>query len=108
MIAQAKMPRCVTQRIQGMDRKQKTPGRAAPAEPRQDRLLAVLLEGVLDLELAAARDRLEASSAPPSLVERALRLLREGRLPEHFLTSPFNPNRHKGLLPVATRPMQDA
>lgn len=93
------------ERIQEMDRNKETPGRAAPAEPRQDRLLAVLLEGVLDLELAAARDRLEASSAPPPLVERALRLLRKGRVSEQFLVSPLKPDRHEGLLPVATHPV---
>ncbi len=86
-----------------MDRIQKTPGRAAPAEPRQDRLLAVLIEGVLDLEHAAARNRLEATDAPPTLVNRALRLLRKGRVPERFLASPFEPDRHERLVNVATQ-----
>ena len=95
-------------RIQNMDRNNKTPGRAAPAEPRHDRLLAVLLEGVLDLELAAARDRLEASSAPPPIVQRALRLISEGRMPDRFLASPFKPDRHERLLNVATRSISSA
>ncbi len=77
-----------------MDSRQKVPRKAVSAEPRQDRLLAVLLEGVLDLELAAARHKLERSSAPPNLVERALRLLRGSRVPEGFLASPFEPDRH--------------
>jgi hypothetical protein len=38
-------------------------------------------------------------------VNRALRLLREGRLPERFLASPFKPDRHERLLNVATRPI---
>jgi len=81
-----------------MDHSKKALRKAAPAEPRQDRLLAVLLEGVLDMELTAARHQLERTSAPPLLVERALRLLRRNPVPEEFLASPFEPDRHTDSL----------
>ena len=50
------------------------------------------------MELSAARDQLEEASAPPRLVERALRMLRSSRVPEGFLTSPFEPDRHTPLI----------
>ncbi|MEM1412864.1 MAG: hypothetical protein AAGH19_10950 [Pseudomonadota bacterium] len=81
-----------------MGHSKKATKQAAPAEPRQDRQLAVLLEGVVDLELAAARHRLEKTNSPPRLVERALRLLRSSRMPDGFLDSPFEPDRHAALL----------
>ncbi len=84
-----------------MDRDKKGLGKAVPAEPRQDRQLAVLLEGILDMELTAARHKLERSSAPPNLVERALRMLRGNRVPESFLDSPFEPDRHRSSLEPA-------
>lgn len=80
-----------------MDRKQKTRIEAATVEPRYDRQLAVMLEGVVDLELAAGR-RCSPSAASSRLVQRALRLLRSSDVPEHFLTSPFKPDRHPRLL----------
>jgi hypothetical protein len=85
-----------------MDHKRRTQGKAAPAEYRQDRQMAVLLECVLDLELAVARQRLEASRAAPPLVEKALQLLRDGRVPESFLATPFEPDRHGPLLEPET------
>lgn len=92
-----------------MDRSKKALWKAAPAEPRQDRLLAVLLEGVVDLELGVARHRLELSSAPPNLVQRALRLLRGSRIPEGFLNSPFEPDRHtESLENLPDRPRKQA
>ena len=82
-----------------MDHKRKTPSKAASAEPRHDRQLAVMLEGVLDMELSAARHQLDETNT--RLVERALRLLRSSRMPEGFLTSPFEPDRHAPLLDLA-------
>jgi hypothetical protein len=83
-----------------MDRKQKTQNEAASAEPRYDRQLAVMLEGVLDLALAASRHDGQVT-APSRLVQRALALLRKSDVPETFLTSPFNPDRHRRLLDLA-------
>lgn len=81
-----------------MDRKRKTRIEAATVEPRYDRQLAVMLEGVVDLELAAAGNGSGARPAPSRLVQRALRLLRTSDVPEHFLASPFKPDRHPRLL----------
>lgn len=77
-----------------MDQPSKASKRADPAEPRHDRLLAVMLEGVLDLEMAAARAALERSSAPPRLVDRALSLLRQESATPGFVNSPLEPHRH--------------
>lgn len=71
-----------------MDDEKKALSKAVPVEPRHDRLLAVLLEGVLDLEMTAARKALERSSAPPRLVERALSLLRRESACQGFLNNP--------------------
>jgi hypothetical protein len=76
-----------------MDQKKTMQQEAAPVEPRQDRLLAVLLEGVLDLEMGAARRALEMSTAPPLLVERALTLLHRERSKDGLLRSPVQPDR---------------
>ncbi len=77
-----------------MDQTNKSTNRADPAEPRHDRLLAVMLEGVLDLEMTAARAALERSSAPPRLVDRALSLLRQESATPGFVNSPLEPHRH--------------
>lgn len=77
-----------------MDQEKKALSKAVPVEPRHDRLLAVLLEGVLDLEMTAARQALERSSAPPRLVERALSLLRQESVVQGFLNSPVEPEAH--------------
>lgn len=76
-----------------MDQRKKAMGKADPAEPRHDRLLAIMLEGVLDLEMTAARHQLERSSAPPRLVDRALGLLREELCAQKLLNSPIEPRR---------------
>lgn len=55
-----------------------------------------MLEGVLDMELSAARHKLEETNT--RLVERALRMLRSSRVPDSFLNSPFEPDRHAPLL----------
>lgn len=81
-----------------MDREQQAQKEAASAEPRYDRQLAVMLEGVVDLELAAARRHPARRELSSGLVQRGLGLLQASEVPEHFLRSPFRPERHRRLL----------